>query len=63
LGVGLKIPRHKKTAVTEPQEKRRPRPDMGCGAIGWNLYVLIKAQQVSTLVGHLQRHLLIKTQD
>jgi hypothetical protein len=34
LGVGLTNPHHKKTAVTEPQ-KRRPRPDKGCRAIGW----------------------------
>jgi hypothetical protein len=34
LGVGLTTPHHKKTAVTESQE-RRPRPDMGCRAIGW----------------------------
>jgi hypothetical protein len=32
--VGLTTPLHKKTAVTERQE-RRPRPDMGCRAIGW----------------------------
>jgi hypothetical protein len=34
LGVGLTTPHHKRTAVTEPQE-RRPMPDMGCRAIGW----------------------------
>jgi hypothetical protein len=39
LGVGLTTPHHKKTAVTEPQE-RRPRPDMGCRAIGWMDIVL-----------------------
>jgi hypothetical protein len=32
--VGLTTPHHKKTAVTEPQE-RRPRPDIGCRTIGW----------------------------
>jgi hypothetical protein len=51
LGVGLTTPHHKITAVTEPQE-RRPRPDMGCRAIGWMdaINIRIMFQEVKTFL-------------
>jgi hypothetical protein len=44
--MGLTTPHHKKTAVRNLKRclgvERRPRPDMGCRAIGWMVYGSIK---------------------